>query len=145
MVRSRPAGGGYGWLRHGSGGKRRAGGVSVSRAGTTWQHVPLPSGSRTHRQLTFFSPRQGVLVPEASQQAIGPVCYTTANGGLTWTAVPQGRAFTQPGAAIDFVSTQTGFAWTLGADATSGVPAMYETANSGRSWTQFTPRLPASR
>jgi len=112
--------------------------------GTTWEHIPLPSGSRTYPQLTFFSPLQGVLVPEASQEAIGPVFYTTANGGLTWTAVPQGRAFTQLGAAIDFVSTQTGFAWTLGADATSAVPAMYETANSGRSWTEFTPRLAAS-
>jgi photosystem II stability/assembly factor-like uncharacterized protein len=112
--------------------------------GATWQHVPLPSGSRTYPQLTFFGPPQGVLVPEASQEAIGPVFYTTADGGLTWTAVPQGQAFTQLGAAIDFVSTQTGFAWTLGTDATSGAPAMYETASSGRSWTEFTPRLAAS-
>jgi photosystem II stability/assembly factor-like uncharacterized protein len=117
----------------------------VSRdLGATWQHLPLPPGSRTYAQLTFFSRLQGVLVPEASQAAIGPVFYTTANGGLTWTAVPQGRAFTQLGAAIDFVSTQTGFAWTVGADATSGAPAMYQTANSGRSWTEFTPRLAAS-
>jgi photosystem II stability/assembly factor-like uncharacterized protein len=111
--------------------------------GTTWQHVSLPAGSRTYPQLTFFSPLQGMLVPQASQQAIGPVFYTTASGGLTWTAVPQGRAFAQLGAAIDFVSTQTGFAWTLGADATRAVPAMYETASSGRSWTEFTPQLVA--
>jgi photosystem II stability/assembly factor-like uncharacterized protein len=112
--------------------------------GATWQHVPLPSGARTYPQLTFFSPLRGVLVPEASQQAIGPVFYTTVNGGLTWTAVPQGRAFSQLGAAIDFVSPQTGFAWTLGADA-SAAPAMYETANSGRSWTEFIPRLAPGR
>jgi photosystem II stability/assembly factor-like uncharacterized protein len=86
-----------------------------------------------------------MLVSAGLQGVIGHVFYTTANGGRTWTAVPQGRSFTHLGTSFDFVSARTGFAWALGADAKgSSPPAMYLTTDSGRTWVAFTPRLAAA-
>jgi photosystem II stability/assembly factor-like uncharacterized protein len=115
----------------------------VSRdLGQTWQSVPLPAGSGVYPQIRFFGTRRGVLVAGGSQASLGDVFYTTSDGGQTWTAVPQGVHFTQNGAAIDFVSPGTGFAWILGGDAPgSSAPAMYETTDAGRTWTSFSPRV----
>jgi photosystem II stability/assembly factor-like uncharacterized protein len=108
--------------------------------GQTWQSIGLPTGSGVYPQIRFFDPRNGVLVSSGSQGAIGTVFYTTSDGGQTWTAVPQGTHFTQLGAAIDFVSPRTGFAWILGGDVqTDSPPPTYETTDSGRTWTSFTP------
>lgn len=109
--------------------------------GATWQSEPLPPGAGKDPRVQFFSPLSGVLVSAGPQGVIGPVFYTTADGGRTWTAVRQGRSFTQLGAGFDFVSPQTGFAWVLGTDATGSAPAMYQTTDSGRTWTSFTPVL----
>jgi len=110
--------------------------------GVTWRSEPLPPGAGKDPRVQFFSPRSGVLVSGGPSGAIGPVFYTTADGGRTWTAVRQGRSLSQLG--IDFVSEQTGFAWVSGADATgSSPPAMYRTTDSGRTWVTFTPRLAA--
>lgn len=114
--------------------------------GQTWQFAPLPagypSGEYAYPQMKFFDPRHGVLVPGGSQGTIGAVFYTTADGGQTWTEVPQGIHFTQLGAAIDFVSAQVGFAWILAGDAQGAAPpAIYETTDSGRTWTSFAPLL----
>jgi photosystem II stability/assembly factor-like uncharacterized protein len=130
----------------------RTGFVSLARApaapyflvsqnlGRTWQARALPSGSGLDPRITFFSARDGVLVSAGSQGSIGTVFYTTANAGRTWTAVPQGTAFTQLGVGFDFVSTRIGYAWVLGADVTgSTAPQMYRTRNGGRTWTPFTP------
>ena len=110
--------------------------------GQTWRPVPLPAGVGPYPQVMFFSPADGVLVAAGSQGSLGDVFYTTSDGGQTWTAVRQGAHFTQLGVTIDFVSQRTGFAWILGTD-TQGPspPPMYETTNSGRTWTSFTPRL----
>jgi hypothetical protein len=108
--------------------------------GRTWRARALPSGSGLDPRITFFSVRDGVLVSAGSQGSIGTVFYTTANAGRSWTAVPQGTAFTQLGAGFDFVSTRIGYAWVLGTDAAgSTAPQMYRTGNSGRTWTPFTP------
>jgi photosystem II stability/assembly factor-like uncharacterized protein len=130
----------------------RTGFVSLARApaapyflvsqnlGRTWQTRALPSGSGLDPRITFFSARDGVLVSAGPQGSIGAVFYTTANAGRSWTAVPQGTAFTQLGVGFDFVSTRIGYAWVLGTDATgSTAPQMYRTRNSGRTWTPFTP------
>ncbi len=110
--------------------------------GVTWRSEPLPSGARQDPRIRFFSPLSGMLVSAGPQGVIGHVFYTTANGGRTWTAVPQGRSFTQLGTSFDFVSARTGFAWAPGADATgSSPPAMFLTTDSGRTWVAFTPRL----
>ena len=112
--------------------------------GVTWRSEPLPPGAGQDPRIQFFSPRSGMLVSAGPQGVIGHVFYTTANGGRTWTAVPQGRSFTQLGTSFDFVSARTGFAWAPGADATgSSPPAMYLTTDSGRTWLAFTPRLAA--
>jgi hypothetical protein len=96
-------------------------------------------------RITFFSPLSGMLVSAGPQGVIGHVFYTTANGGRTWTPVPQGRSFTQLGTSPDFVSARTGFAWAPGADAKgSSPPPMYLTTDSGRTWVSFTPRLAAA-
>jgi hypothetical protein len=108
--------------------------------GRTWRARALPSGSGLDPRITFFSAWDGVLVSAGSQGSIGTVFYTTANAGRSWTAVPQGTAFTQLGAGFDFVSTRIGYAWVLGTDAAgSTAPQMYRTGNSGRTWTPFTP------
>jgi len=113
--------------------------------GVTWRSEPLPSGAGEDPRIQFFSPLSGMLVSAGPQGVIGHVFYTTANGGRTWTAVPQGRSFTQLGTNFDFVSARTGFAWALGADAKgSSPPAMYLTTDSGRTWAAFTPRLAAA-
>lgn len=110
--------------------------------GATWRSEPLPSGAGEDPRVQFFSPLSGMLVSAGPQGAIGHVFYTTADGGQTWTAVPQGRSFTQLGTSFDFVSARTGFAWAAGADAQgSSPPAMYQTTDSGRTWTAFTPQL----
>jgi photosystem II stability/assembly factor-like uncharacterized protein len=119
----------------------------VSRdLGQTWQFVPLPSGypsgEYAYPQIKFFDARHGVLVPGGSQGTIGAVFYTTADGGQSWTEVPQGVHFTPLGAAVDFVSSQVGFAWILGGDAQgASPPPVYETTDSGRTWTSVTPLL----
>lgn len=110
--------------------------------GQTWQPVPLPAGSREYPQIKFFGPRSGVLVPAGSQDSLGAVFYMTSDGGQTWTAVPQGVHFDEDGATVDFVSPTGGFAWIAGGDTQGATPPpMYKTANSGRTWTSFTPLL----
>ncbi len=110
--------------------------------GQAWQPVPLPAGSGRYPQIDFFGPLHGVLVSAGSQGSIGTVFYTTSDGGQTWTAVRQGIRFIQPGAAIDFVSASAGFAWSLGAGTQGATPPpMYETTDSGHTWTPFAPRL----
>ena len=91
--------------------------------GMTWRSEPLPPGAGKDPRVQFFSPRSGVLVSGGPPGAIGPVFYTTADGGRTWTAVRQGRSLSQLG--IDFVSEQTGFAWVSGADATGIIIARH--------------------
>jgi photosystem II stability/assembly factor-like uncharacterized protein len=109
--------------------------------GRTWRRVQLPTGAGSYPQVKFFSQSDGVLVPAGAQGSLGDVCYTTSDGGRTWTAVPQGMHFTQLGISIDFVSQRTAFAWILGGDAQGpSAPPMYETTNSGRTWKSFTPR-----
>src|SRR6266702_3131019 len=112
--------------------------------GGTWLNEPLTSGAGQDPRIQFFSPLSGILVSAGPQGVIGHVFYTTANSGRTWTAVPQGRSFTQLGTSFDFISARTGFAWAPGADAAgSSPPAMYLTTDSGRTWVAFTPRLAA--
>ena len=113
--------------------------------GVTWRSEPLPSGAGEDPRIQFFSPLSGILVSTGPQGVIGHLFYTTADGGQTWTAVPQGRSFTQPGTSFDFVSGRTGFAWAAGTDAEgSSPPAMYQTTDSGRTWVAFTPHLAAA-
>jgi photosystem II stability/assembly factor-like uncharacterized protein len=83
-----------------------------------------------------------VLVTAGSQEALGAVFYLTADGGQSWTPVPQGTHFTQLGEAIDFASQQVGFAWTSGTGTAGALPPPLDaTANSGRTWQPFIPRL----
>lgn len=115
----------------------------VSRnLGQSWAVLPLPALAGMYPRITFFGRSAGVLVAAGAQGTLGGVFYTTADGGRTWRPVRQGTHFTRLGAAIDFASPRTGFAWTTGGDAPSGsAPEMYVTANSGRTWTAFAPRL----
>jgi hypothetical protein len=106
--------------------------------GRTWQVLALPPGAGQYPQVTFFTPADGVLVTAGLQQALGAVFYLTADGGHSWTPVPQGTHFTQYGEAIDFASQQAGFAWNPN---TSGAPPIYATTNSGRTWTWYLPQL----
>ena len=116
--------------------------LTTRNLGQSWTALPLPAHAGWYPRITFFGPSQGVLVSAGSQGALGDVFYTTSDGGQRWRPVPQGVHFTQLGAAIDFVSPRTGFAWIQGGDATGGsAPDMYETTDSGRTWTSFAPKL----
>ncbi len=109
--------------------------------GQTWVREPLPAGAGDYPRITFFGPRDGVLVSADPSGAIGSTVATTTDGGATWTTIPLGRSFTANGTEFDFVSPRTGFAWIPGSDTPGGPPAMYETTDSGRTWTAFTPLL----
>lgn len=109
--------------------------------GRTWQPEPLPPGAGWYPRITFFGPRDGVLVSAGASGAIGSIFATTADGGAIWTTVRQGRFRTANGTEFDFVSPRTGFAWLPGGDDAAGPPAMDETTDSGRTWTVFTPVL----
>jgi photosystem II stability/assembly factor-like uncharacterized protein len=108
--------------------------------GQSWQLLTLPSGAGQYPQVKFFTPADGVLVTAGIESALGGVFYATADGGRSWTPVPQGTHFTQYGEAIDFASQQAGFAWNSGGD-TVAAPPLYATANSGRTWHLFIPHL----
>ena len=109
--------------------------------GQTWDRLPLPTGLQ-YPQITFFSPTQGVLVAGKTQGAFGGTFYTTADGGQTWTPVPQGANLTRLGVTIDFATPEDGFAWTNGLESDPASPtSIYETTDSGRTWHQFTPKL----
>jgi hypothetical protein len=108
--------------------------------GQSWQLLTLPSGAGQYPQVKFFTPADGVLVTAGIDSALGGVFYATADGGRSWTPVPQGIHFTQYGQAIDFASQQAAFAWNSGGD-TVAAPPLYATANSGRTWHLFIPHL----
>ncbi len=116
--------------------------LATRNLGRSWTRLPLPADTGWYPRITFFTPSAGILVPAGAQGTLGDVCYTTSNGGRSWTPVRQGTHFTQLGASINFVSPAVGFTWILGGDVTSGsAPAMYQTANSGRTWKSFAPEL----
>jgi photosystem II stability/assembly factor-like uncharacterized protein len=116
----------------------------VSRdGGGSWQVRRLPAGAGPYPQIRFFTADRGIAVSGGTQGLIGSVFDLTADGGRSWTLVPQGRHFGRTGAYLDFVSTTDGFAWISNIYITPSTPApdMYVTTNSGRTWTAITPRL----
>jgi photosystem II stability/assembly factor-like uncharacterized protein len=116
--------------------------LTTRNLGQSWTALPLPAHAGWYPRITFFGPSEGVLVSASAQGALGDVFYTTSNGGQTWQPVPQGVHFTQLGAAIDFASPRAGFAWIQAGDAAGGsAPDMYQTTDSGRTWTSFAPVL----
>jgi photosystem II stability/assembly factor-like uncharacterized protein len=110
-------------------------------SGGSWTVQRLPAGAGPYPRLQFFSPADGIAVAAGSQQTVGTHAYLTRDGGRSWSTVPLSRPFGPAGASFDFVSTSTGFAWVPGTAAGGSAPAMYETSDSGRTWTSFTPSL----
>jgi photosystem II stability/assembly factor-like uncharacterized protein len=118
--------------------------------GRTWRRVPLPSGIGQFPGVRFLSASDGIVMPQVSAGSRVPVVYVTVNGGRTWTAVPQGLHATDPELlGYDFVSTRIWFAWygnNAGALSPPAAPAqalasiIYQTDNSGRTWTAITAR-----
>jgi photosystem II stability/assembly factor-like uncharacterized protein len=116
--------------------------LASTDGGSSWQLRRLPANAGPYPQIRFFSAGRGIAVSGGTQGLIGSVFYVTADGGRSWTPVPQGRHFARVGAQVDFVSTTDGFAWISSSNITSGpAPDMYATADSGRTWTAITPRL----
>lgn len=110
-------------------------------SGTHWTVERLPGSAGPDPRTQWFSPADGITIAAGSQQSVGARSYVTSDGGASWAAVPLSRPFGNAGASFDFVSTGTGFAWIPGTATGGGRPAMYQTTDSGRTWTSFTPSL----
>jgi photosystem II stability/assembly factor-like uncharacterized protein len=111
--------------------------------GRTWRRLPLPSGIGRFPSIQFLSPADGIVMPYVSPGSRVPLVYITVNGGRIWTAVPQGLRVSDPELlGYDYVSTRTWFAW-YGNEARTRALAstIYETRDSGRTWTAITGRL----
>jgi photosystem II stability/assembly factor-like uncharacterized protein len=104
-------------------------------SGQTWRTEAMPAGAGPYPLVQFFGPADGIAVSAGAQGVIGPDFYLTSNGGLSWTAVPQGRRFARSGAQFDFISTRVGFAWIPGSR------QLYLTSDSGRTWTAVVAQL----
>jgi len=104
-------------------------------AGESWQSESMPAGAGPYPRVTFFGSADAIAVSAGAQGIIGTDFYLTSDGGLSWSAVPQGRRFGSSGASFDFVSPELGFAWT------SAGQQLYQTRDSGRTWTVSTPQL----
>jgi photosystem II stability/assembly factor-like uncharacterized protein len=98
-------------------------------AGETWQTDAMPAAAGPYPRVQFFGPADGIAVSAGAQGAIGSDFYLTRDGGLSWTAVPQGRQFGSSGAQFDFVGPRAGFAWI------ADTAGLYQTADAGRTWT----------
>ena len=110
--------------------------------GLTWRAEPMPAGAGPYPRVTFFTARDGLAVAAGSQGTIGRTFFVTADGGLSWSAVRQGRRFGGSWDDFDFVSQRAGFAWTYpGADPSAAPLRLYRTSDSGRTWASFVPRL----
>lgn len=110
--------------------------------GRAWRRVPLPSGIGESPDVRFVSASDGIVMPRVSPGSPEPVAYVTVNGGRTWTAVPQGLHAAEPELlSYDFVTTRIWFTW-YGSQAQTRQQAstIYETGNSGRTWTAITAR-----
>ncbi len=111
-------------------------------AGASWRTVIMPRGAGPYPRVRFFSQADGIAVSAGSQGAVGPTFYVSSDGGLNWTAIPQGRHFGRSGASFDFISPATGLAWLLpGISSRSVAPRLYRTSDSGRTWMSFVPVL----
>jgi photosystem II stability/assembly factor-like uncharacterized protein len=111
-------------------------------SGASWRTVIMPGGAGPYPRMQFFTAAEGIAVSAGPQGSIGRNFYLTSDGGLTWTAVPQGRIFDRSGASFDFISPTAGLAWLPpGLSAQSAAPGMYRTSDSGHTWTSFVPRL----
>lgn len=104
-------------------------------AGESWQSEPMPAAAGPYPRVTFFGSADAIAVSAGAQGIIGTDFYLTSDGGLSWRAVPQGRQFGSSGASFDFVSPELGFAWV------SSGRQLYQTRDSGRTWTVGTPQL----
>lgn len=110
--------------------------LTSNDSGGSWTVLRLPAGAGAYPRSQFFGPDAGIAIAAGPQGSVGPDAYLTANGGVSWTAVPLGRSFPSS-ASFAFVSTATGFAWVPNVAS----PAMYQTTDSGRAWAAFTPVL----
>jgi hypothetical protein len=109
--------------------------------GETWTARRLPIKPGAFAQVQFVDARHGFVAPIRPRQGISQLLYTTVDAGRTWTPVHSSLSLSRLGESLDFVSPSVGFAWTLGADSTTGAPPVYATRDGGRGWTRIVPRL----
>ena len=113
--------------------------------GASWRAQPLPDRASAFASVEFVDPDHGFLIPIRAAKTSRRLLYTTSDEGRTWTAIHSSLALSRLGESIDFVSPTTGFAWTLGADATTGPPGLFLTRDAGSTWTRIIPRLTVAR
>jgi photosystem II stability/assembly factor-like uncharacterized protein len=118
----------------------------VSRnLGLTWQRATLPRGAGTFPDVQFLSPSDGIVMPQVPEGNRVPAAYITVNGGRTWTAAPQGLRGTDAELlSFDFVTARTWFAWYGQPQTQEEAPVLFQTRNSGRTWTSTTARFAGS-
>ena len=110
--------------------------------GSSWRAEAMPAGAGPYPRVEFFGAADAIAQSAGPQGSVGSTFFVTSDGGLSWTAVPQGRHFGKGGASFDFISPSAGFAWLIpGINAASPPPEVYRTLDSGHTWTSFVPRL----
>jgi photosystem II stability/assembly factor-like uncharacterized protein len=107
----------------------------TENSGGRWTVLRLPTRAGPYPRITFFGSATAIAVSAGPQGVIGSDFYLTNDGGLSWTAVAQGRQFGSSGAQFDFLNPKLGFAWIPGSR------QLYQTSDSGQTWTAVAPQL----
>ena len=58
--------------------------------GASWRTIVMPGGAGPYPRVRLFGPSDGIAVSASAQGSVGKIFYLTSDGGLSWTAVPQG-------------------------------------------------------
>jgi len=104
--------------------------------GTSWTAEALPEGEAFAPPSFIDASRGWVAMENPGIPPLPTRLYATTDGGRTWTRIPANLG--AGNIALDFVSSQTGFALRTNRD---GSTTLLQTTNGGRTWRDVHPQL----